>query len=177
MRCAISPDAMKASPICVTRLLQLMVKPSADAASAVQTMSSLGPLEFQFQRACMISAKPSVWSECICVKKIASSCPTSTLTCESRNAVPRPASNCNDMVLQSLLSSPYRIRVPAPATPLRSTGPLIVPVSVTSRQGPDCAEEKAVNQMVVAKNTVARQERCIAIAPKIVLLEIAEIWS
>jgi hypothetical protein len=31
--------------------------------------------------------------------------------------------------------------------------------------------------MVVAKNAVARQKRCIAIAPKIVLLEIAEIWS
>jgi hypothetical protein len=80
-------------------------------------------------------------------------------------------------VLQSLLSSPYRIRVPAPATPLRSTGPLIVPVSVTSRQDAACAEEKAVSQMVVAKNAVARQKRCIAIAPKIVLLEIAEIWS
>jgi len=39
---------------------------------------------------------------------------------------------------------------------------------VTSRQDTACAEEKAVNQMVVAKNAVARQKRCIAIAPKIV---------
>jgi hypothetical protein len=78
---------MKASPTWATRLRQLIVKPSGDGASALQTTSSLGPAEFQFQRACMISAKPSVWSECMCVKKIASSCPT-----------PAPAANATTAV-------------------------------------------------------------------------------
>ena len=57
-RSAISPDWRNASPICTAYFRQLLVKPRADVASELQTMSIFGPLKYQ--RSSMMSAKPSV---------------------------------------------------------------------------------------------------------------------
>ena len=50
--------------------------------------------------------KPSLWSLCMWVKKIAFTCDDSTLICESRSNVPRPESNCSRTALQLSVSSP-----------------------------------------------------------------------
>src|SRR5512142_1739166 len=114
---------------------QLTVKPSADTVSELHTTSTFGPFELKCQRNCMRSAKPSTWSECMCVKKTALICAGGTLSCDRRIVVPRPESNCSFTAAQLLLSSPYRTRVPEPANPLYSGGPPIVPVSVTIIHG------------------------------------------
>src|SRR4051812_2992282 len=73
------------------------------------------------------------------VKSSAFSCAGVTSSCERRMLVPRPASICSFTAPQSLLSSPKRTSVPAPACPLNTAGPLCVPVNVTMRQGAACA--------------------------------------
>src|SRR3982750_2501333 len=93
----------------------------------------------------MMSAKPSVWSPCMCVKNNAFNCAGVTSICERRMLVPRPASNCGFPGPQLLLSSPTRTSVPAPACPLKTAGPLCVPVSVTMRQGAACAAGAAAH--------------------------------
>src|SRR5712692_3686766 len=52
-RSAISPDWRNASPICVAYFRQLLVNPTADTASELQTTSIFGP--FRYQRSSMIS--------------------------------------------------------------------------------------------------------------------------
>jgi len=57
------------------------------------------------------------------------------LSCDSRMLVPRPASNCSFTAPQLLSSLPKLTSVPAPAWPLKTAGPLCVPVSVTVMHG------------------------------------------
>src|SRR5262245_13236258 len=91
----------------------------------------------------------------MCVKKTALSCTGVTSSCERRMLVPRPASNCSFTAPQSLLSSPKRTNVPAPACPLKTAGPLCVPVNVTMRHGAACAVGAAVTAIAKKKAVTA----------------------
>jgi hypothetical protein len=154
-----------------------MVKPSADAASAVQTMSSLGPIRVP------VPARLHDIGETFGMVRM-HVCEEDRVKLTNVNVDLREPQRCAATSIKLQFYGAAIVAVIAVPNKGASTGhtveehrALIVPVSVITRQGPACAKEKTVNQMVVAKNTVARQERCIAIAPKIVCLEIAEIWS
>src|SRR5262249_13417145 len=105
-RCAISTDWVNASAILAANLLQLIETPRGETASVLQTTSSFGPIALKDQRSWTMSAKPSVWSLCMCVKNTASSCSGPMPSCDNRIVVPRPASNCSFTAAHPLASSP-----------------------------------------------------------------------
>src|SRR5262245_24988764 len=85
---------------------QLIVKPSVETTSELQITSILGPLPKNIHRNVTRSAKPSVWSVCICVKNTAFNCSGDMPSSARRIVVPRPLSNCNFTAEQLLASSP-----------------------------------------------------------------------
>src|SRR5262245_64676138 len=86
---------MKASAMCAVNFWQLMVNPSAETTSEVQTASIFGPTPKNIQRSVTRSANPSVWSVCMCVKKTAFNCSGDMLSSASRITVP---SRCTGLV-------------------------------------------------------------------------------
>src|SRR5262249_28198642 len=105
-RCATSPDWINESATWAVNFWQLIVKPSVETTSELQTASILGPLPKNIHRNVTRSAKPSVWSVCICVKNTAFNCSGVMPSSARRIVVPRPLSNCNFTAEQLLASSP-----------------------------------------------------------------------
>src|SRR3954471_24974071 len=78
--------------------------------------------------------------------------------------VPRPASTSSFTVPHSLLSSPKRIKVPAPACPLKVAGPLCVPVNVMRRHGAASAAGTTVVIQRPATTATAMENRFMCLS-------------